>query len=285
MSLLSLVQGVMEELKLPAPVSVVNSQDGNVKQMLQLLKSDIKALESRYKWQGLTKEFIITLVDGQDLYSLPPDLRRWIFGTGYNRSDTWRLYGPLTPQEYQERVSGAWDAVTRTEYRILNNKIKIRPIPDSGTAGQIVVIEYQSKQAYLPKEWSTEETISTGVYRSYDGRVYKSASPTGLTGSTPPTHTTGTVTDGGISWLFIPRYDVFYQDDDEFVLDEHLHHLGLIWRWCRANGREYAAFLEEQKRFYFDIAGAIKGARVLDLACSSGPLIVDGTYPETEVGQ
>jgi hypothetical protein len=55
----------------------------------------------------------------------------------------------------------------------------------------------------------TEETlwtsstagITVGTLRAYGPNVYTAASA-GTTGTVPPTHTTGTVTDGGVNWTF-----------------------------------------------------------------------------------
>lgn len=51
--------------------------------------------------------------------------------------------------------------------------------------------------------WAPGQTIGTSSsYRIYGGRLYMAAG-SGVTGATPPTHTTGTVTDGAVSWLYV----------------------------------------------------------------------------------
>jgi hypothetical protein len=57
--------------------------------------------------------------------------------------------------------------------------------------------------AGLLAEWASGQTgITTSTYRVYGANLYKAFS-TGTTGATPPTHTTGTVTDGAVSWTFV----------------------------------------------------------------------------------
>jgi len=55
--------------------------------------------------------------------------------------------------------------------------------------------------------WAAGQVISgAGVYRTNDSQHYVSASA-GTTGGTPPTHTTGTVTDGGVLWTWVDSGD------------------------------------------------------------------------------
>jgi hypothetical protein len=51
--------------------------------------------------------------------------------------------------------------------------------------------------------WANGQTI-VGTYqvRKNGGNVYLAAS-TGTTGATPPTHTSGTVSDGGVNWTYL----------------------------------------------------------------------------------
>lgn len=50
--------------------------------------------------------------------------------------------------------------------------------------------------------WATSTTVVTNEHRYWLGNEY-SAVAGGTTGTTPPTHTTGTVSDGSVSWLWI----------------------------------------------------------------------------------
>lgn len=50
-----------------------------------------------------------------------------------------------------------------------------------------------------PAHWASGQTIAIGDEREYGGRYYCSTT-TGTTGATPPTHTTSTASDGGVTW-------------------------------------------------------------------------------------
>jgi hypothetical protein len=50
--------------------------------------------------------------------------------------------------------------------------------------------------------WVTSTSYSSGAFVRNDGRVYVAAS-SGTSGTIPPTHTRGTVSDGGVNWTFV----------------------------------------------------------------------------------
>jgi hypothetical protein len=57
------------------------------------------------------------------------------------------------------------------------------------------------------EEWLPGQVIAgAGVYRTYDAQHYVSTGA-GTTGATPPTHTSGTVSDGAVSWTWVDSGD------------------------------------------------------------------------------
>jgi hypothetical protein len=79
--------------------------------------------------------------------------------------------------------------------------------------------------------WAAGQAISgAGVYRLYNAQHYVSTGA-GTTGATPPTHTTGTVTDGAVSWTWIDSGDrsVFnFRQDGRVLLGIGTY--GVTWR-------------------------------------------------------
>ena len=53
--------------------------------------------------------------------------------------------------------------------------------------------------------WLTATAVTTDDYYINAGKVYQ-AKTTDTTGATPPTHTTGTVSDGTVDWLFVSNF-------------------------------------------------------------------------------
>lgn len=63
--------------------------------------------------------------------------------------------------------------------------------------------------------WISGESVDAGAYTFRNPNYYTTAAG-GVTGSTPPTHTAGTVSDGGVDWTYVPfNYDasILYIDD------------------------------------------------------------------------
>jgi hypothetical protein len=64
----------------------------------------------------------------------------------------------------------------------------------------------QVGQPQIPIAWATGQSITAiGTLRVNGGRLFQAAT-TGTTGATAPTHGTGTVSDGGVSWLYCDQH-------------------------------------------------------------------------------
>jgi hypothetical protein len=57
--------------------------------------------------------------------------------------------------------------------------------------------------------WVTSTAIAdSGLYRTNASKLYVS-NTIGTTGATAPTHTSGTVSDGGVEWTYVATYDTW----------------------------------------------------------------------------
>jgi len=62
---------------------------------------------------------------------------------------------------------------------------------------------------YAETAWTTATSIAvTGAYRVNASKIYVSRS-IGVTGATAPTHTSGTVSDGGVDWAYVGAYSAW----------------------------------------------------------------------------
>lgn len=75
----------------------------------------------------------------------------------------------------------------------------------------------------------------------------------------------------------------FEADDDEFVLDETLLTLGIIWRWRAQKRLEYSEDLRNYEIAFAELSGADRGPRVLTLGTQRMPTNVDAAYPRSIV--
>lgn len=181
----------------------------------------------------------------QDQYALPNDFDEAVQRTHWDRSNRWELVGPLTPQQWQWQKSGIIAKTPRRRFRIKglqDNKFNVDPPPGVSENGQYLAFEYQSRNWIRPPVWVTGATYAAASYTFYNGNFYSTTSG-GTTGATPPTHISGTVSDGGVSWAY---FDGVYadvgltSDSSEPLIDFDLIVLGLKYYWRKA------------KRLYFD---------------------------------
>jgi hypothetical protein len=113
----------------------------------------------------------------------------------------------------------AWDGTnSRAVFRgisTLTNQQAVQPTKQwrMGTLrrpGQFVM-EESSVNGYVlydmgPGVWESGQVITAAsVQRTYNGNLYSSTGA-GTTGATPPTHGSGAVTDGGVSWTYVSAF-------------------------------------------------------------------------------
>lgn len=288
MTVLSLLQAAAREIHISAPSEIVASTNEQVQQLLAHTHRVGDRLASEHQWPQLSKEFTITLVDSQDSYALPADFDRFITRTHWDRTNQWELQGPLSASEWQWFQSGVVSDFPRRRFRIkgmTDNKFFIHPTPDSSEAGNVLAFEYQSKNWISPVTWTTATAFGAGAYCSYNGNIYKTTAG-GTTGVTEPTHTTGSSSDGGVTWTFQDiTYDSFLADTDFSLIDERTLGLGVQVEFMKSSGLQY---LEKQRDFQRQVqrqAIALKGTQVLRLDRSVNPRFLSpGNVSDTGYG-
>lgn len=201
-TLLSLVADACAETgAIGTPTAVISNQDETISRMLALIKREGEDLV-KTNWTILQRLHTFTTVDGQAEYDLPADYGRMISDTGWDRTNYQPLFGPISPQRWQEIKSGLLGSgVFGRRFRITrattgnSRKFYIDPTPDSTTAGQTLAFEY----------------ISTFYCAAEDGTA-KAA------------------------WSV---------DTDTPICDEELFRKGLIVRFKRSVGLDYASDADE----------------------------------------
>lgn len=147
MTLLTIVDRAFGQINLAQPASVVGSTDPAVRQMLAFASEEGKELARRFDWQILQKEGTFTTVATETqvaaLTSTFTDFGHIINNAMWNRTQSWRCYGPLTPQQWQMRKASAAQAGIRNYFRIRGGGLIFNPIPSAGDA---VYFEYISNK-------------------------------------------------------------------------------------------------------------------------------------------
>lgn len=288
MSILTTLQAVVDELGLPSLSTVVTSTDQTTRQLLAIANRVGKELKLRFPWPELTREHIITLVTDQESYDLPEDMDRFQFRTHWDRTNHWELDGPLTPQEWQFRKSGITQVVPRRQFRIkgaADAEFALFPTPDAGSNGNICSFEYQSETWIKPKQWVTATTFLAGTYCWNNGNIYQTTLG-GVTGATAPTHTSGSVSDGGVTWTYVSApYVEFLADTDTSLIDETLLGLGIQWRFMRQKGLDYEGIREDYETHLSRQSTAKLSAPVLYLGMTRKPFLLSAaSIPDTGFG-
>lgn len=143
MSLLTIVQDAMVEVGLSRPAYAIASTDPGVVAMIALVNQTGKQLMRRYEWTALQTEKTFTtvaLASQQTASAVPTDFDRFINESFWNRTKIRPVYGPLSPQEWQQRQASPIGGIS-DYFRMQGGQIYIYPTP---TAGWTMAYEYVS---------------------------------------------------------------------------------------------------------------------------------------------
>ncbi len=154
MSLLTIVQGAFGELNLTQPGVVVTATDLSTQQMLVLANKEGKEVSRRFDWEILQKEGTFTTLAAEtqvaSVRTTFPDFGRVVDSSMWNRTQSWRCYGPLRANEWQARKASAAQAGVRNYFRIRGDAILFNPTP---RAGDTIYFEY------ISNKWCQSNTL------------------------------------------------------------------------------------------------------------------------------
>jgi hypothetical protein len=210
--------------------NINNSTDVTTKMLLGMCNRIAKEMADAYEWQKLRKSYSFALEDGVSTYALPDDFSYYHYETFWNQSTQWRLYGALNQQQYGERIGYGDLASVYDEFQIrgvTDKEITIYPTPDAGKDGEVITFEYTSARPIRPKTWTASTLVNIGTYLFYNGNYY-TVDATYTTGSTAPTHTTGST--NGLTY-YDGKYESFLADTDVCVLSERVLEQGVMERF------------------------------------------------------
>jgi hypothetical protein len=159
----NIINDAAVELGLSAVVDPYLSTDPNFIQLRGLLKSAGRDLQRMRDWTHLQKEYTFTTVAAQSNYDLPPDFRKMVAQSGWDRTGRTPLGGPLSPQEWQY-LKGRLDGVSfRVLFRPVQQQLYL--YPDTTIAGgDVIAFEYLSRywvQAFGASAASAEAPVAS----------------------------------------------------------------------------------------------------------------------------
>lgn len=252
-TLLQIVQDACVIAGLDKPTSVVSSPSASAVKALAHLHVEGLTLRRKFLWPQLTRQHTITIVANQKTYPLPVDFDRHVLNTSWDRSQGLPVTGPLSSLEWQyiENANVGINTVSQGVrfWTWLDNQIHLSETPTSAEAGSIISFEYQSLTWIRHKKWEPSVLVETSARRWHNGNRYINKNLGGVTtGTTPPTHTTGTISDGGVTWAFVDvPQERFASDQDEPLLDSLVLQLMLQGALCEdKNAFEQSALYRKQ---------------------------------------
>lgn len=254
MTLLELMRNACNQLGLSEPATVYGTQNKRIKQLLAILESDVaEELKSSVRWPQLTRTWTITLADGQSEYEMPSDLDWTINETQWKSGSNEVIDGPYEAAEWERLERGYSSPDVQNRFKIAGvdpSILTISPTPGAGDAGQTLTFQYQTVTWIRPQLWAATMAYAGNEYVYSSGRVYQTTTG-GTSGSTAPTHQSGTVSDGGINWTAVTAgYKEFRDDSDQFLIPAYICLLALKYNWSFAKGLPYQ---KHESRFYREL--------------------------------
>jgi hypothetical protein len=272
MSVLTVIEAASNRLGLLYP-----AEDNNYNLLVAMIEQAAQEIRNAYAWPQLQKEYTLTLATDTASYVLPGDLDRVQFETFWNRTQSWPLYGPIDPVDWQNYKSGLVGSLPRQRFRVkgfADKQFFIDPTPSATEDGQTCVFEYVTKSVFKPKTWVTLTSWAGLQYCSYNGNIYdRGGVGAASTGAAPPTHTSGAVTDGVITWTYLSSaYEyIVSASTDLCLLDEQLIIDGAVWRWKRQRGYEYQELRDDAERTIERATTKLEGARSVSMLGEPSP--------------
>ena len=160
MTCLTIIQTVCNRLGLAAPTSAVGSSDQQIANIVALCNEEGQDLAARYEWTALQTEATYTTLAAElqgVVETIAPGLNYILNDTIWNRTLRRPVYGPRTPQSWQQQkafaINGPWSS-----HRIKGGSLYMFPVP---SAGEDCYFEY------ITRNWCTDSTGVTG-YSSWD---------------------------------------------------------------------------------------------------------------------
>lgn len=233
MTLATIVQNVANEAGYTVESNIIASTETTTKQLRAIVQRVNREISDQYPWPLMYAAGSITLVNGQATYALPAAFSFYQYNTFWNQSTRWRILGPMTQQEYAEIKGYGLNTTVyqRFQFRGISDKqFLISPTPT--VSGQTIIFEYIAERSVRPKTWTAATYFAAGAYTFNNGNYYTTTAG-GTSGSTAPTHTSGSASDGGVTWTYYDGiYNTFLADTDETLFNEKTLELGVLERFA-----------------------------------------------------
>lgn len=157
-----ILNGAAVECGLAPSSDAFSSNDVSFIQLRYLLTTAGREM-LQYSWQQLRREYSLTIsFGGAAAYALPADFDRFLDQTMWDRTKSFPLAGPASPQDWQNLNGGLATVSPITPiWRLDQDQIKLYPDPPAGS-GTYASIYFE----YISRCWVQDASVST-TYRDY----------------------------------------------------------------------------------------------------------------------
>lgn len=249
---LSIIQSIRYRMNLPVPSTLVSVTDPDELQMIHILYAVCEELRAARCWTQLKRSYSFNTVASQATYQLPQDFYAPLLKTHWNSTEDSQLIGPASDSDYMSLLESGSSSTTNYTYRLFgrdentasnSGQFYVNPTP-SGI--QTLKFEYITRSFFLPVNWAASTSYGASIYVNASGNIYQKGAGTATSGTTVPSHTTGTGSDGTITWTYIAApYETIVADTDLVVFDDDLVKLGFRAKWIEEHGGEFVPAKEE----------------------------------------
>lgn len=286
MSIATVIQNVANEAGYTVETNVVSSTEVTTKQLLAIANRINRDIFEAYPWPKCYASGSITLVSGQANYQLPAAFSYSQYDTFWNQSTRWRVLGPMTEQEYAEFLGFGLNTTVYQRFQIrgiTNSELLISPTPGTQYNNNTIIFEYIADRSVRPVTWTTATAFAANSYCFYNGNYYQTTAG-GTTGATAPTHTSGSASDGGVTWAYYNGpYNQFLANTDVSIFQEKLLEQGVLERFAEIHGLDSIRPRFEQQlneEFSRDRSGKVlyAGGHMRDPMFARNGVAVFGTW-------
>lgn len=298
-----LINSFCDRINQPRESSIVGSSTPGARQYLSLFKFIAgKLLEEQAGWSQLKRTYVFTTTTGVANYQLPGDYLRMLLGTQWGVTNQIPLAGPLSNARLAFQTYGVNIATPFAGYQVNGGQgyiIRTSPYTQKSAgffqispAGQDDttqnVIAYTSCNYVWPTDWLASHAYSLNDKVTGINNIYI-CTTAGTSGTTRPSVTSGTETDGSVVWTVYNEPYPVTADTDIWLLDDELMVEGLRWAWYRSKKQDYSQELIEWKSAVRAALGRQNGAVIINAGIDvtarwEWPIVPVGDYSGTGGG-
>lgn len=296
-----IIQQFCYRINQPAPTAFVGVASAAEQQYLSIFKHIGDSLRNQpYQWPQLKRGYSFNTKEGERRYQLPGDFYRILESNQWDTTNKWPLRGPISDYNFNLREFAIVSLQTRKAFRLigpLNYLYSTAPYSkrsrgwfEIDPAGQNdtdeLFLGYLSCNWIIPKDWEASTDYTTGDIRSGDGYVYR-VTEDGTSGTTRPNWSTGSDTDGDLTWsIYNEEYGVTssntnLSDDDICLFDDDLMIEGMRWAYYQAKQQDYQDLKYSWENMVKGAFGRFNGPIRINMADS----VLDNTdWPNIPIG-